>query len=90
MKTNETYKPDPAEQVLEILGDLALTEPTPEMTLLEDLKLDSLRLVMLLVTLEDTFGIELDESDMDPFALLTVQDVIDLAEKYTKEETDDG
>ena len=60
------------------------------MTLLGDLQLDSLRLVMLLVTLEDTFAIELDESDMDPFALVTVQDVIDLAQKYTGEVKDDG
>lgn len=78
------------EQVLDILADLALTKPAPEMTLLEDLQLDSLRLVMLLVTLEDTFAIELDESDMDPFALVTVQDVIDLAQKYTGEVKDDG
>lgn len=77
-------------QVLDILADLALTKPAPEMTLLGDLQLDSLRLVMLLVTLEDTFAIELDESDMDPFALVTVQDVIDLAQKYTGEVKDDG
>mgnify|MGYP004668936517 FL=1 len=77
-------------QVLDILADLALTKPTQEMTLLGDLQLDSLRLVMLLVTLEDTFAIELDESDMDPFALVTVQDVIDLAQKYTGEVKDDG
>ena len=78
------------EQVLDILADLARTKPAPEMTLLGDLQLDSLRLVMLLVTLEDTFVIELDESDMDPFALVTVQDVIDLAQKYTGEVKDDG
>ena len=77
-------------QVLDILADLVLTKPAPEMTLLGDLQLDSLRLVMLLVTLEDTFAIELDESDMDPFALVTVQDVIDLAQKYTGEVKDDG
>ena len=73
------------EQVLDILADLALTKPTPEMTLLGDLQLDSLRLVMMLVTLEDAFAIELDESDMDPFALVTVQDVIDYLEKRTFE-----
>lgn len=90
MKTNENQAKHPAEQVLEILEELALTKPTPEMTQLGDLQLDSLRLVMLLVTLEDTFAIELDESDMDPFALVTVQDVIDLAEKYTGEVKGDG
>lgn len=87
METNEN---NTAGQVLEILEELALTKPTPEMTLLGDLQMDSLRLVMLLVTLEDTFGIELDESDMNPFALVTVQDVIALAQKYTGEVEDDG
>ena len=87
METNEN---NTAGQVLEILEELALTKPTPDMTLLGDLQMDSLRLVMLLVTLEDTFGIELDESDMNPFALVTVQDVIALAQKYTGEVEDDG
>ena len=52
--------------------------------------MDSLRLVTLLVTLEDTFGIRLDEADMDPFRLKTVEDVIDLAEKYTVEASGNG
>lgn len=62
-------------------------------TLTGNLSMDSLRMVMLLVTLEDTFEIELDESDMNPFSLITVQDVINLVMKYvfpTKEATDDA
>ena len=50
----------------------------------EDLALDSLEMVTLLISLEDTFAIELDESDMDPYDLITVSDVIELAEKYTE------
>lgn len=50
----------------------------------EDLALDSLDMVTLLISLEDTFAIELDESDMDPYDLVTVSDVIELAEKYTE------
>lgn len=50
----------------------------------EDLALDSLDIVTLLISLEDTFAIELDESDMDPYDLVTVSDVIELAEKYTE------
>ena len=70
-------------QVAEVLEELCLTkiEDTSK-TLLGDLAMDSLRMVMLLVTLEDTFEIELDESDMNPFALITVQDVIELVKKY--------
>ncbi len=70
-------------QVTDILEELALTPVEgKEKELINDLALDSLRLVMLLVNLEETFEIELDESDMNPFQLITVQDVINLVAKY--------
>ena len=82
------------EQVFEIVEELCLMPvQDANLTLTVDLALDSLRMVMLLVTLEDTFEIELDESDMNPFSLITVQNVIDLVMKYvspTKEATDDA
>lgn len=78
------------EQVIEILGDICATTVTDETaTLQNDLQMDSLRMVMLLVMIEDTFEIELDESDMNPFALVTVQDVIDLVTKYKSESDGD-
>ena len=80
-------------QVIEILEDIS-TEKISDtsMSLLKDLSLDSLSLVMLLVMIEDVFGIELDESDMNPFDLISVQDVIELVDKYTMEngEKNDG
>ena len=51
-------------------------------TLDGDLGLDSLGMVTLLLELEPCVGKELMEADIDPFALKTVSDVIDLAEKY--------
>lgn len=73
-------------QVTEILEDICAIEVTDETaTLQNDLQMDSLRMVMLLVMIEDTFEIELDESDMNPFALLTVKDAIDLVAKYKLE-----
>lgn len=51
-------------------------------TLQNDLALDSIQMVTLLVEIEDTFNIELDETDMNPFDLTTVQNVVDLVEKY--------
>ena len=82
------------QQVFEIVEELCLMPvQNTSVTLTVDLSLDSLRMVMLLVTLEDTFEIELDESDMNPFSLITVQNVIDLVMKYvspTKEATDDA
>lgn len=70
-------------KVIEVLEDLCMINIEDNTkTLTEDLALDSLRMVMLLVLLEDEFGIEFDESDMNPFALITVQDVVDLVSKY--------
>ena len=69
--------------VLKILEELCLTTvQDTSCTLMEGLAMDSLRMVMLLLTLEETFDIELDESDMNPFLLLTVEDVIRLVQKY--------
>ena len=58
----------------------------PNLILIQDLGMDSLRMVMLLVTIEDTFDIELDESDMNPFSLITVQNVVDLVMEYVSPE----
>lgn len=76
-------------KVFEILEELCLT-PIQDQTqrLLDDLSLDSLRMVMLLVTIEERFAIELEESDMNPFALITVADVIGLVSKYVQKNED--
>ena len=77
-------------QLFEVIEDLCLIPvQSGEQTLMDDLNFDSLRLVMLLVSLEDTFEIELDESDMNPFALVTVNDVMALVEKYIATDTED-
>lgn len=80
------------ETVIEILEELC-GSPIEDlsMTLVGDLAMDSLRMVTLLLMLEDSFEIELDESDMNPFQLLTVEDVVRLASKYTdQKEIDHG
>lgn len=70
-------------QVIEILEDLCTEKITDtSLHLISDLALDSLRMVMLLVMIEDVFNIELNESDMNPFVLITVKDVINLVAKY--------
>lgn len=71
------------EKVLSILIELSGSDEISEnSSLLTDIHLDSLGMVTLLVELEDTFGITLDESDMNPFDLITAADVILLVEKY--------
>ena len=71
------------EKIREIIFELSGMEITDNnASLQEDLALDSLAMVMLLIEIEEAFGIEFDESDMNPFELNTVQDVIVLVSKY--------
>lgn len=57
----------------------------PEDNLREDLGIDSLSMVEFIVELEDTFGIEIDESDLDPHALQTVKQIYSLIGKYVED-----
>lgn len=75
------------EKVKGILCDLSDEECVENTShLQEDLALDSLMMVTMLINIEDAFGIELDESDMNPFDLNTVQNVIEMVAKYCGEE----
>lgn len=71
------------EKVLSILKDISGNEKIARNHHLQnDIGLDSLGLVALLVKIENEFNIQLIESDMNPFDLLTVDDVIKLVDKY--------
>lgn len=75
------------EKVKGILCQLSGEEIVENSSLLqEDLMLDSLSMVTMLVEIEDIFDIALDESDMNPFDLSTVQNVIDMVTKYVGDE----
>ncbi len=66
-----------------IILDLSfVTEIKNDMLLKEDLGIDSLKLVELLVILEEEFEIEFDEGDLDPSKLVSVQDIKILLERY--------
>ena len=74
------------EKVFEIIKDISEKEEIQETDSLEtDVGLDSLKMVMLLISIEERFAIELDESDMNPFDLQTINDVVKLVEKYCNE-----
>ncbi len=74
---------DIEEKVKEILFELSGEEiKGTEISLTDDLALDSLTMVTLLMGIEDEFLIELEEKDMNPYDLTTVQDCIDLVERY--------
>lgn len=71
------------EKIKQILCNLSGEECIEtNFNLQSDLALDSLMMVTMLIEIEDCFGIVLDETDMNPFDLETVQNVIDLVEKY--------
>ena len=74
---------DVFEKVSEILSELSEKEIIDlEDKLQDDLGLDSLQMVLLLVTLEENFEIVFDETDMNPFDLINVFHVVNLVEKY--------
>lgn len=71
------------EKVKKILCELSGEESIEnDAGLQEDLALDSLMMVTMLVEIEEVFGIELDEKDMNPFDFSTVQTIIDMVTKY--------
>lgn len=78
------------EKINEILMKMSFLDqpPAEDMTLKGDLGLDSLKMVELIVALEDEFNIEFDESDLDPKALETVGSIYALANKYAKGDKD--
>lgn len=76
-------KQDIKNKVFDILSELSGIDNFSETDKLqEDLGLDSLGLVTLLLSIEDAFEIILEADDMNPFELISVNDVIILAEKY--------
>ena len=77
------------EKITAILSELCeIKEISPKNDLQADLGLDSLQMVTLLMMLEENFEIVLDESDMNPFDLARVEDVIHLLERYTGDENE--
>jgi acyl carrier protein len=73
------------ERVFDIIRELSGVENVElNASLQDDISLDSLGMVTLLIMIEDEFKVELDEADMNPFGLLTVDNVVTLVKKYTE------
>ncbi len=71
------------DRIVEIIVELSGQEAVKLADALQmDLGLDSLAMVTLLIEIEEAFGIELDEADMNPFDLETVESVVALVRKY--------
>ncbi len=76
MKTTE----EKVKKVLTKISGVRHIEPTASLT--ADLGLDSLRMTDLVLHLEDAFGIEFRQSDMNFFKLKDVAAVVTLVEGY--------
>lgn len=73
------------DKIKEILFELCgASDISLQNKLKEDLALDSLQMVTLLLMIEEKFQITLDESDMNPFELITVDDILLLLKKYAR------
>lgn len=69
--------------VFELITELSgMKTVNIEDNLQTDLGLDSMQLVILLIQMEERLHIEFDETDMNPFDLVTAGDVVLLAERY--------
>lgn len=78
------------EKVEAILKELSGNEAICiESSLEKDLALDSISMVTLMIELEDEFRIQFDESDLNPFDLVSVSDVVDLVRGYVEEENEE-
>ena len=76
MKTRE-------EQINDLLRDHTWSDsPERGQLLREDLGVDSLRLVEILVALEEAFGITLTEEELDPESFQKVDDLYVLLERH--------
>ena len=81
---------DISDKVSAVLSELSGVENVlPESLLQDDLLLDSIQMVALLVMIEEAFQITLDEVDMNPFDLIKAEHVINLVQKYIKEDADE-
>jgi acyl carrier protein len=72
------------ERVVKVVRPLAknrdvLTDVSESTSILEDLKVNSARLVDLILDLEDAFGIEITDEDADQ--VTTLGDAVDLVER---------
>ena len=61
-----------------------VTEQIEKTDLLKDAGIDSLKLVELVITLEEDFNLRFTNSDLEPTKIKTVQDVHDLVTRYLK------
>lgn len=73
------------ETVDKVVMELAMLDeiPAEDTRLREDMGVDSLKMVELMVGIEEALDIEIRESDLDPDTYQTMEDLYDMARRYT-------
>lgn len=73
------------ETVDKVVMELAMLDEIPagDTRLREDMGVDSLKMVELMVGIEEALDIEIRESDLDPDTYQTMEDLYDMARRYT-------
>lgn len=71
-------------EIMKIMAAMSLLDEdeVTEDDILTDIGIDSLKIVEVIMEIEDHFNITFDDSDLNPEALTTVKSVIDLVKKY--------
>ena len=69
-------------EILESLGSSKVESTSQRIK--EDLGVNSLNTVMMIVMVEEAFGIELAEADLNPALFTTVEAVVELVERYVR------
>ena len=71
-------------KVDQIVSEMSYCTPplSPEANLRNELGIDSLKMVELIIALEDAFDVKLDEADLDPANFEVVDDLYRRMEKY--------
>lgn len=73
-------------KTLQIIASLSWEENITLEDTLASLGIDSIVLIEIIIALEDWFEIQFNSSDLDPFELVTVADVIDLVKRTVANE----
>lgn len=73
-----------SDRVISLIKDMAVVDIVNENDNIHELGIDSLKIVELIIILEDYFQIQFDDSELDPSQLIAVQDIIQLTERYVK------
>lgn len=83
---NEVPQSKVREKVNNVVLRMSITDELDldDRLLKEDLGFDSLKMVELMLALEEDFEIEINESDLDPEKLTTVSELYSLMEMYVE------